>query len=165
MFKKIKVSSILIILGLFLSSCVGNLSSSKDIELNLGNYDDYLEISASFGGERSTRYWASGFSEYWYPEVVGSVRVSAASRNFDYNNVEIYIRVIGEFNNDGVRRETNFDGKYDEIIPVDLNIGGSGSGQVVVKVSSIARYQYAINPRGVGYEVVGVTGTVRRLSD
>lgn len=173
--KKTKKFLLITIVMLFLFSLIAcesngpsNNSNSNSIQLNLSNYETYLNVRASFGGSDATRYWTTLYREYWYPDLEGRVIVTPASTNFDYNNVILRVRIRGEFQTVGNDDFRDYDGKFDEIIEIRLNVGGSGSSSVIKSVTSLPglkkgwREGSAKSTRGIGFEVVSVSGNVSR---
>lgn len=154
-----KILLVLTMGGLFfsLSACKPRDNSIEDnsIALNMDNYETYINTSARLFGDDV--YITTSYDR-WYPKVKGEVEVSPAITNFNYIDVVLRVRILGEFTIVG--KDSEPPKIYDETITVSLNIGGSGRGSKVITIKHLYNSNYAKNITGLGYEVISVSGKV-----
>ena len=155
--KKIITVFAMLCISMIMTACTPTIVDNS-IELNLENYETYIETSARLFGDDGF-YSSYG---WWYPKVKGEVTVTAASTNYDYIDVIIRVRIVGNFTRVGHDSEPKK--KYDETITVSLNIGGSGVGSKSITIADVYYSNYAKNIVGEGYEVISVSGKVKPLS-
>ena len=153
--------------------CLTACGKSKEIELTLENYDDYLNIDVSghasgdmYGVSQSVRLTDDYSALMFYGDIIGNAYVKGASTNFNYNDVKIKIKLSGEY--ESYKFDTYMlgtfaqseNGTYEMIFELDTNISGD-SEQVSDDFSlpdGYVTHDYLLYNKNV--EVIEISGTV-----
>ena len=158
-----KVISMLLALVMCLSLCA--CGKSNDVELTLENYSTYLNVSSIllFTGEDWLLKPAdSANSISCNSQAETKITVTGASTNYDYNNVVITFKVTATYNTFSGFEKTE-DVVSTEELTVSCDIGGGGTGRVVVFKGRDKSYQIEENTAKIEWEVVSISGTVTRI--
>lgn len=135
-----------VILAVFLSFTISSCSISKDkenlLDINIVNYEDYLDISVI--PRKSGR------------NIISNISVSGASSNYEFIDVRISITVFVSYKveDDFISRNAVHDHS------LKLNIGGNASSR---KESSASRTVQEVLSSRSHYMVSSVTGKMRKL--
>ena len=153
-----KIISLLLVTALVISSMIifASCESNDDddgfetIELTVDNYDKYLDITAKLYGTNGR--WNSLASDYYYSRVTASVDVAPRLSSTILVICSMDVRILGEYYSGGGSDKRTFD----ETIYVRLDSDGYGNEtkDEYVPLSNANRI------KGIGYEVVSITGEV-----
>lgn len=117
--------------------CLAACGKSKDIELTLDNYDDYLKIEVNsyaygdmYGVSEGVKVSDTTYALMFYGDINGNAYVKGASTNFNYNDVKIKVKLSGEY--ESYKFDTYMlgsfaeseNGTYEMIFELDTNISG-----------------------------------------
>ena len=150
-----------LVMCLSLSACGG-----KSKELTVDNYSDYLNISVKplfTGKDWLIKPTGSPNSISCNSQAESSIDIKSASSNYDYENVVITIRVTATYNTYEKFEKTPNVAFADEIA-LSCDIGGNGTGNLVVFKGIEKTYQIEENSLEYNWEVVAVQGTAIRVS-
>ena len=153
-----KIFSLLLAMLLVLSSMLtlascGSVDDSDDrINLTLDNYEQYLNVSASYYGEGAT--WSSLQRKYVYPQIVNSVSVASTSSFVKFYDCVIEVEIVGQYS---YTYSKDYDKTTSETITITLSLGGTGSNSKTINTSLGSK---AYDIVGRGYEVISVSGYV-----
>jgi hypothetical protein len=128
-----------------LTSC----GSNEKIYLTLENYEQYLDVSASYYGE--DRIWSIQFSQYCYENIVNRATITSKLPSAKFYDCIIKVRVIGEYYYTAYDKKTTY-----QIIKIPLNISGNGSDSKIENVYN----ENAHDIKNKGYEIVSVSGYI-----
>lgn len=172
-----KILYALFILTLMISTCSCS-SKPKGTELTLENYEQYLAIESYSGASSKGKTCGS----YLPPDGGGhgmsdlahfGLKITGASTNYDYENVELEIQVKGtidvyhtkdgsEFHNMGYSdADLIIDPQpIDDTITVKCNIGGDAEELLEYPVNGAVRNDNV----KLDYEITKVSGTVTKTN-
>ncbi|MBR3975686.1 MAG: hypothetical protein IKJ88_07490 [Clostridia bacterium] len=145
-----------LLMCLSLSACGG-----KSKELTVDNYSDYLNISVIplfTGKDWLIKPTGSPNSISCNSQAECSFNIKSASPNYDYENVVITIRVTATYNTYRSFDKTPNVAFADEIT-ITCDIGGNGTGKLVIFEGIEKTYQIEENSLDYDWEVVAVQGT------
>ena len=147
------------------SSCK---KKEERIELNLSNYETYIEVAPystdSFANSQTVAFWSynSTQKEKMYDSITFGVEIKGVSQNFNYYDVEI----VGEFSGETYTFPVLFIEGHDEVqteecyasVTAKANIAGNGEGKSEFYSE---KYQYSKSDYFSGsFNVVSVSGYV-----
>ena len=149
-----------LVMCLSLCACGGNKT-----ELTLENCATYLKIGTTTlftGKDWLMKPSGASNSIQCNSKAECKVSVSVASPNYDFINTVITIKVSGTY--DTFRGfEKAEDVAFSEEITITCDIGGSGTGNVVVFEGIDTEYQIIENSLEYEYEVISISGTAARV--
>ncbi len=149
-----------LVMCLSLAACGDN-----ETELTLENYTNYLNISAIplfTGKDWLMKPSGSPNSITCNSKAEYQMTATGASSNYDYNNVVVTVKVTAIYNTfSGFEKTENVE--VSKELTITCDIGGSGTGQVVIFEGREQSYQIEKNSLDVSWEVVSVSGTVARI--
>ncbi len=168
--KSMVILSVLILTLSILSGC----GKSKDIELTLDNYEQYLNVSGSTGTtwdftsghaynvqhRDGLKRTDGGTSFYIYRQILPTFTVEGVSTNYNYNDIQITIRIYGDYTIYDAREVTVADTcSVDKEIVIDkINVAGEGRYDEVIELpEETGTIDDYVN---LNWEVVGISGTV-----
>lgn len=159
--KKLLMIMLCGVLLIGLTGCGNGKSDNDTINLTMDNYEDYLDIEVDYNvGGYSTQL--PGYSFYFYDTIKGNVKVTGASTNYDYNNVEVEVKISGTYDlyqKTSQKYSRGTEKELDKTIIVKCNVGGSGEKSFS---ESLLGYTYmkSIDAR---YEIVNISGSIKKL--
>lgn len=124
-------------------------NNKNRVALTLDNYENYISIKCTFGGDPSTMHWNSLNSEYRYNAVKSEVAITSVASYLKFDNCIIKVKINGEYYYTASSKLTY---SYDHT--VNLSIGGTGASSNSYKQSNCHKI------KGIGYQVLSVSGYV-----
>ena len=164
--------AIIVLLGVsILPGCTSSIKNNE-VELTIDNIDQYIDIAAKSyqSGDRyydTDRYYSNSY-KFGYSRITSSVEVTPTSSMLLFKNASITIGISGSYYGTGEGYNyRNFTRKdYNEIIDVQISLGGTGSNSKTKfvgnydVVSKDNGYYYAYDYSCYGYSIISVSGTV-----
>lgn len=158
----------IVLFGIFLLSITGCGGNSNSIQLTKDNYKKYLNIEAKcFSGSLEDSYGVvvpitdTYTATRLYSSIVGNLKVSGASTNFNYNDIKIVVKILGTykaFEKDGDYK-TPITKNFEMIMESSPNISGNAD-TVIKKINlddNLLTHEYLLN---YDTEVVEISGSV-----
>ncbi|MCD8036115.1 MAG: hypothetical protein LUE88_01845, partial [Clostridiales bacterium] len=151
---KLKAFLCCIIVVLFtFTGCQGS-ASDNSIELNVDNYTQYLVVDGGYqAGGNAVAF--SGYSFNFYDAITCRVEISGASTNFNYNDVEVTVQIMGTYSDYGIYGISNGKKDISETITIPCNVGGSASEEFSLDIEN---YTFTKDV-DLSLEVIDVSGT------
>lgn len=160
--KKVLSIFLLLVMCFSFAGCSSNDSDTKSdsknyIDLTFANYEDYLEFSLKYSlGGTSQTY---GFGKC-YSDLQPDVKISGATSNYIFNNVDVAIRFFGTYYSYPYSHYNKTPSankiELDETITIHCNVGGNGTYSTPIKLIGLT----TMDSLNIAYEVVSVSGSV-----